>query len=350
MERSLQDRFEAAGTPVQMSTPVPLASPAHYESRLAELASWVASQAPRGIVVQGIDSFPAVDLAARLEIPCVWLLHETVDPTVWWIRHALAGPEYEYARDRAATALHGATASVFPSAATRAVYAPFVDPSRAYVVPTGVDTEAIARFRTGFDVESARAALGLRTDTTVIFSPGRSSWRSNKIQLLQSLAELGERRGDLCLVVASPPDLAGEEATLLKEYAARVGLGDVTRILPAAGGYHWYAMADVVVVDAEAGDVPLFALEAMAFENVVMASRIGGIEETIDHGTHGWLWDQNDLDGLIAAFGSTLSMSAGERRDMGAKAAARIAERHRASDSDEALLRLLSRAPMLPDP
>jgi glycosyltransferase involved in cell wall biosynthesis len=350
MERSLQDRFEAAGTPVQMSTPVSLTSPAHYESRLAELASWVARQAPRGIVVQGIDSFPAVDLASRLEIPCVWLLHETVDPTVWWITHALAGPEFEYARDRASTALHGATATVFPSAAIRALYAPFIEPGRAHVVPNGVDTAAIMRFRAGFEVKAARAALGITADTTVIFSPGRISPRSNKIELLQGLAEVGDRRGNVCLVLPSPGDLASEETTVLRDYAARAGLGDVIRILPAAGGYHWYAMADLVVVDAEAGDVPLFPLEAMAFENVVLASRVGGIDETIEHGTHGWLWDQNDLDGLIAAFASALSMSPNERREMGAEAAARIAERHRASDSDAALLRLLSRAPMLPDP
>ena len=117
MDRPLHDRFEAAGAKVHMGATVPLASPATYEARMAELAGWLSTEAPRGVLADGIDSFPLIDLAQRLGIPSVWLLRETVDLQEMWIRRGFAGPEYEYARERAYIALRQSAATVFPSRA-----------------------------------------------------------------------------------------------------------------------------------------------------------------------------------------------------------------------------------------
>src|SRR5581483_10413050 len=107
MNRPLRDRFVAAGADVHMGPGFPLESPELYEARLSEFAAWTSLHGPHGILACGIESFPAVDLAQRLGLGTVWLLPETLDLDVLWIRHHVAGPEFEYARQRAAIALRG---------------------------------------------------------------------------------------------------------------------------------------------------------------------------------------------------------------------------------------------------
>jgi glycosyltransferase involved in cell wall biosynthesis len=350
MDRSLHDRFEAVGAKVHMTSAVPLQTPELYESRLAELAAWLTAQAPRGIVAQGIDSFPLVDLAERLAIPNVWFLYEAADLEVSWIRRGLAGPEYEYARDRAARALRQAGALIFPSEPTRAFYEPYCDRGRSFVVPAAVDSEAIARFRADFDRDAARDALGIDPSATVLFCPGRIVQAGWKIVVLQALAELRERHPEAYLVLPGANDEAREQVGLFRDYAAGAGLADAVRILPASGGYYWYGMADVVVVDTDPQDVPSAALEAMAFEDLVVASKLGGLEETVEHGVNGWLWEPNDLGQLIDLLDAALSATREERQAIGARAAARVRERHEPGARADAVERTLAAAPMLPSP
>ncbi len=317
MDRSLHDRFEAAGAKVHMTSPVPLEAPDLYESRLEELAAWLAAARPRGILAQGIDSFPAIDLAERLEIPHAWFLYEAVDPGAGWIRRGLAGPEYQYARDRAALALQRADALIFPSEATRAFYEPYCDRARTSVVRAGVDSDAIARFRADFDREAARQALGIAPSATVLFCPGRIVQAGWKIVVLQALAELRERHPEAYLVLPGASEETSEQVELFRDYAANAGLADAVRILPASGGYYWYGMADVVVVDTDPQDMPSAALEAMAFEDLVVASKLGGLDETIEHGVNGWLWEPNDLGQLIDLLDAALSAGPGSARRSG---------------------------------
>src|SRR5690242_6670293 len=230
MDRPLHDRFEAAGATVHMGASVPLASPATYEARLTELAGWLSVEAPRGVLADGIDSFPLVDLAQRLGIPSVWLLRETVDLQELWIRRGLAGPEYEYARDRAHLALRQSAAVVFPSRASRDVYRAYCNPERTSIVPTPVDVERVQKYRAAVDRSAIRAALGVPEDATLIFSPRGDA------ELVQAVAELRKKHSNARL-----------------------------ELLPDGGGSHWFEAADIVLVDEDPEDVPLASLQAMAF-------------------------------------------------------------------------------------
>lgn len=64
------------------------------------------------------------------------------------------------------------------------------------------------------------------------------------------------------------------------------------------------------------GGVPLTILESMTVGTPVIASRIGGIPELIDHETDGLLFDPGDRDGLIAAV-QRINSDDGLRRHMG---------------------------------
>jgi len=62
-----------------------------------------------------------------------------------------------------------------------------------------------------------------------------------------------------------------------------------------------FATADLFLLPSATESFGLAALEAMACEVPVIASRVGGLPEVIDHGRDGFLHDPDDLDGMVAS-------------------------------------------------
>ena len=79
---------------------------------------------------------------------------------------------------------------------------------------------------------------------------------------------------------------------------------------------------DVVVVPSRSDALPMVLLQAMAAERPVVATRVGGIPEAIDHGVHGLLVEPGDAAGIAQAIAEVL------RRPDAARARAWVARRH----------------------
>ena len=58
------------------------------------------------------------------------------------------------------------------------------------------------------------------------------------------------------------------------------------------------SIADVFLLPSAQESFGLAALEAMACEVPVVASRVGGLPEVIEHGVNGFLHAPDDLDGM----------------------------------------------------
>jgi len=69
-------------------------------------------------------------------------------------------------------------------------------------------------------------------------------------------------------------------------------LGEQDQVLPLL------SISDVFLLPSSQESFGLAALEAMACEVPVVASRVGGLPEVIDHGTSGFLHPPEDLDGM----------------------------------------------------
>jgi N-acetyl-alpha-D-glucosaminyl L-malate synthase BshA len=88
--------------------------------------------------------------------------------------------------------------------------------------------------------------------------------------------------------------------------------------------------ADVFLLPSAQESFGLAALEAMACEVPVVASRVGGLPEVIEHEANGFLHAANDLDGMAA---SALAVLAdGELHQRIAKAACRRVREHFCAD------------------
>ena len=96
------------------------------------------------------------------------------------------------------------------------------------------------------------------------------------------------------LLVGDGPDLgeALDTARRLGVHNRVEALGEQDQVLPLL------SIADLFLLPSEQESFGLAALEAMACEVPVIASRVGGLHEVVEHGVTGFLHAPEDLEGM----------------------------------------------------
>lgn len=100
-----------------------------------------------------------------------------------------------------------------------------------------------------------------------------------------------------------------------------VFLGEQQDLVP------WLSIADLFLLPSAQESFGLAALEAMACEVPVVASRVGGLPEIIDDGVTGYVCPADAVD-LMAERGVAILTDDDRRREMGRRAAAVVRERY----------------------
>lgn len=111
--------------------------------------------------------------------------------------------------------------------------------------------------------------------------------------------------------------LAGEgpDAVKVQSQVAEHDLGGDVEILPPQESVvPLLSVADLFLLPSLQESFGLAALEAMACEVPVVASRVGGLPEVIEHGVTGFLHPPDDLDAMASSAASLLSDRALHRR------------------------------------
>ena len=176
--------------------------------------------------------------------------------------------------------------------------------ARTLVVPGGVDPGNYP-----FTPPPERQAGELKT----ILMPGRAEDPAKGLAvLLEACEKLRGEREDFELVATMPQDLCESEYVRAVGWAGRDEM-------PAL-----YQQADVCVVPS-IWEEPfgLVAVEAMASGRPVCASRVGGLQEIVQHMHTGFLFDRGDSSELAKQL-SLLLDNPGLRREMGAAGRARV--------------------------
>jgi D-inositol-3-phosphate glycosyltransferase len=169
-------------------------------------------------------------------------------------------------------------------------------------IPPGVDVELF----TPRDRATCRATLGLPAGDRVVLFVGRVDPIKGIDTLLCTAAALNSAGTDATfLFVGGDLDSSGAPVGPLKdvaEEAARMGLSSRFRFVgsqPQERLPLFYGAADAVVVPSRYESFGLVAVEAMACERPVVASRAGGLTFTVEDGTNGYLAPAGDF-GLFA--------------------------------------------------
>lgn len=165
---------------------------------------------------------------------------------------------------------------------------------RFAVVPYGFDLpewgEPDERAR-----ERIRAELGLDDSTFAMGWAGRLTEIKRPLDLVRTLRAVVDQGVDAALVLVGDGELREQTASLAQE----LGVADRTRF----AGFQqrireWYAAVDCALLTSANEGTPVVAIEALAAERPVVATRAGGTATVVVEGRSGYLLDVGDIDGL----------------------------------------------------
>lgn len=191
----------------------------------------------------------------------------------------------------------GALASsvIVPSAAAGRML-PGVGRSQLTVIPNGVTPEA-------FEIAGEARQPGL------VVTAARLHPDKGTETFLDAVSRLADAFPDTrALILGGHADGYEEYARQIVDRAASIGpSGTVTIAGDVRDPYRAWAHASVYVQPSFTESFGLAALEAMAGGLPVVASRVGGLEELVEHGRTGFLVAPGDGTGFAAAIGRLFS-------------------------------------------
>ncbi len=194
-----------------------------------------------------------------------------------------------------------------------------VPPEKITTIHSAVDPAALAP---KVDRASVRCALGASASELVLLAAASLVPRKGLDVLIDALSMLRERgRTPVAWIAGDGPVRAA-----LEEQCRRASLDGRVVFLGARGDVpDLIAAADVFVHPAHREGLGIAALEAMALARPVIASRVGGLAESVIDGRTGILVPPGDARALAEALDRVLSDD-DLRASLGAAGPARVAE------------------------
>lgn len=136
--------------------------------------------------------------------------------------------------------------------------------------------------------------------STIFIFVGNVLKTKGVFELLEAFYLLMKKLPDIYLIFIGD----GRETKVLLKKAARTGIRNRTIFVgyrPHGEIPHWLSMADVLVLPSYSEGLPTVIVEAMACQRAVIATRVGGIPETIVDGQSGILVEPRDSVTLMEA-------------------------------------------------
>ena len=207
-----------------------------------------------------------------------------------------------------------------------------VDPRRLSCIPNGVDTSVFAPRADDGDGDAADRRF------TVGFV-GRLSPEKGPELFIRAALLLHDVLPGARFVLFGDGPLRPALRALLDAHgaSARIELAGVRDDMPDA-----YREIDVLVSTSHSEAMPLAVMEAMASALPVVATRVGGVPDLVEHGATGWLVDPGHVDAIVAHV-TQLHADPDLRRTMGRRGRQRMVDRYTLTASLQATGQLLAR-------
>ena len=265
-------------------------------------------------------------------LACRYANRAGADPSWTW-SITIHGPTelYDVDAHKLAQKVADASAVVCISDFARSQVAALADPAALAKVHT---------VRCGIDLPAFQPAAERPGSSAEILCVAAMSRRKGHVVLLDALPRVLER------VPAARLTLAGDgpEREFLKTRARDLDVADAVRFLGAVEHDRMpalYEAADVFCLPSFAEGIPIVLMEAMAMEIPVVATRIMGVPELVEHERSGLLVSPARADALADALVRLLT-DPPLRREMGRAGRRRVEAHHDRAASAESLRGILS--------
>jgi glycosyltransferase involved in cell wall biosynthesis len=175
-----------------------------------------------------------------------------------------------------------------------------VSPSRCTIVDNAIDADL---YRRSSDGQSIRQRLKLPTDRPIIGAVGRLTEVKGFEQLISAAHSLLADGLDLHLIIVGD----GEQRPQLAGLISRLGCEDRIHLLGhRTDMIDLYHCMDVYALSSLREGLPNVVLEAMAMEVPVVATRVAGVPNVIEHERSGLIVDPGDVSQLAASIARLL--------------------------------------------
>jgi D-inositol-3-phosphate glycosyltransferase len=297
----------------------------HLGSFADGVAAWTQAAGVAYALIHGhywLSGIVALDLGRRWRVPVAQMFH-----TLGAVKNAVDAREREpaerlEAETRVAQAADRIVAAT-PVERADLAWSLGADPGRIRVIPCGVDLDV---FRPG-DGREARRRLSLDSEPVLLFV-GRLTPIKGLETLLHAVGRrraAGAGRMRLLIVGGDRDERLDGERTRLQRLSAELGIGSWVDFRgPQAQDAlpDYYRAADLCLIPSRHESFGMVALEAMACGATVVASRVGGLETTVQDGATGVLVPEGDIDALATVIAGLLGDTA-RRWLLGRRAAER---------------------------
>jgi glycosyltransferase involved in cell wall biosynthesis len=242
------------------------------------------------VIAHGSTTLPAV-AAATLGTSTPFLYRSVGDPLAWINTPA------RRARVRAAVGRAARVVALWRGSAVAWHEVLHVPPARITVIPNAVPASDF-HLPSAEQRRAARTALGIDCEARVVTCIGHLSPEKRVDLAIRAVAAAG----DVTLVVA------GDGPQMAKLQTLATALDAPVRFLGRVEHPHTVlAGGDVLVVPSDTEGQPAVAIEAGLSGLPVVATRVGGLPEVVEHGRTGLLVDPGDVDSLVGAIRAALN-------------------------------------------
>lgn len=213
---------------------------------------------------------------------------------IWWVHESIFGQNLANSSPSVAQAFDTANAVIFPSQATSDLYTHFSSQSNYYPIHLGLDLQVPCK-------QEIEAPFTRKAGMMYIVSVASIESRKGQDILLQGIKNLPAdiaAKMECYLIGRILSKSEMQYCQKITGLARRMGNVHILGDIPSESVKSYLQAADVFVLPSRDEALPVSLLEAMAFGKSIIATKVGGVPEIIDHEVNGLLVDNEDAQGI----------------------------------------------------
>jgi len=275
------------------------ASESDFNKSLEATVKYLKKEKPDLVVVNVINMFFVVEAAWHLNIPCLWLIHESYD------RQLIERNINSFALPILEEAFSKAYGVIFVSTDTSNMYQQYNTNCNFTVINNSYELKMDA-LKGAEQKQLLRKKIKTPAGKKIILSVGTVCERKDQATLVKAVSLLSEKRDDfICYLVGGKEK--DNYSYFIQELIDRGNIGSFVKVIPETKEVaDYYNTADIFAFTSVNESYSLVILEAMAYGLPIVTTNCSGINEQVLFGVNALAFNFGDSKMLATLIGFLL--------------------------------------------